>query len=222
MLPWILIPVRSLATGKSRLAAVLDDGARRRLNEQLLARAMAAASEFPGIERTAVISDCADASWVATQAGALSLRQTNNELGLSGAVADGVRILRSRGAHGVLVIVADLPFVGGEDLREIAALGMRTRQSIICPDKHGTGTNALYLRELATMAFRFGPESCAAHLRAGAEAGIDIRVHVNPRVACDVDTPGDLQRYSRAMPYAVGRLGPSSASPRDAASVRIV
>ena len=54
---WLLIPVKSLADGKSRLQAVLADDARRQLNQMLLIRALAAASGYPGVARTGVISE---------------------------------------------------------------------------------------------------------------------------------------------------------------------
>ena len=72
---WLLIPVKSLTEGKSRLQAVLAADARRQLNQMLLIRALAAASGYPGVARTGVISECAGVLGLAGDRGALPIRQ---------------------------------------------------------------------------------------------------------------------------------------------------
>jgi len=193
MLPWLLIPVKSLVHGKSRLAPMLDDAARRELNETLLVRMLEAASECPGRDRTAVISECTEALRVATVHGATALRQSMGE-GLNGAVGEGVRALRRDNANALMIVAADLPLVTGEDLLVIAR-GGNERELVIWTDKHRTGTNALFLPADASLRFRFGPDSCAAHAREARAGGLTVSVQFNPRVAFDIDTPEDLQRW---------------------------
>lgn len=205
MLPWLLIPMRSIRTGKSRLRPHVDETSRRRINEALLARVLVAAGRFPGIGRTAVISQCDETLSQAARAGALPLRQSEGVAGLCQALTEGVTVLRAGGAVPILVAVADLPFVEGQDLLEIAALGLRTGDVVICADKHGTGTNSIYLPKGVTIPFRFGPHSCTEHMRASLQAGMSARIHFNSRVACDLDTPEDLCLYSRA-PLQSGSL----------------
>lgn len=205
MLPWLLVPMRSIRTGKSRLHPHVEDASRRRLNEALLARVLVAAGRFPGMGRTAVISLCDEALSQAARAGALPLRQSEDVAGLCQALTEGVTVLRAGSAVPILVAVADLPFVEGEDLLEVAALGERTGDVVICPDKHGTGTNSIYLPKGVTIPFRFGPQSCAEHMRASLQAGMSARIHFNSRVACDLDTLEDLSLYSRA-PLQSGSL----------------
>ena len=60
--PWLLVPVKSLRCGKSRLESALAPAERRRLNEFFLRHMIAVAGQFPGLARTAVVSDADDQS----------------------------------------------------------------------------------------------------------------------------------------------------------------
>lgn len=194
MTTWLLIPVKSLADGKSRLRPILTDDARRELNQLLLTRILAAAEGFPGRTRTAVISECADVLGFAANRAMLPIRQAAGG-GLNDAVGQGVAALRTTGADSILVVAADLPLVTAGDLSSIADRGKEMREVVIWTDKHRTGTNALNLPSMSTLRFRFGPDSCAAHRREGIVATGAVSVRFNPRVAFDIDTPDDLRRW---------------------------
>lgn len=194
MAPWLLIPVKSLTEGKSRLQPVLDDDARRRLNQMLLMRILAAASEFPGSTRTAVISECASVLSLAADRGVLPIRQVAGG-NLNDAVSQGVEVLRAMGAETILIVAADLPLVTSDDLMSIAARGNEKRELVIWTDKHRSGTNALHLPSKTALRFQFGPDSRAAHCRQGIAAAGAVSVQFNPRIAFDIDTPEDLRRW---------------------------
>jgi len=194
MNPWLLIPVKSLADGKSRLRPVLTDDARRGLNQFLLTRILAAAEGFPGRARTAVISECADVLGFAADRAMLPIRQAAAG-GLNHAVGQGVEVLRMTGADSILVVAADLPLVTAGDLLSIAYRGKEMREVVIWTDKHRTGTNALSLPSMTALRFRFGPDSCAAHHHEAIVAAGAASVRFNPRIAFDIDTPDDLRQW---------------------------
>ncbi|HWP26310.1 MAG TPA: 2-phospho-L-lactate guanylyltransferase [Xanthobacteraceae bacterium] len=191
MRPWVLIPIRGVQAGKSRLSTVLGREERAAFNELLLRRVMAAASAAFGCERTAVISACDQALHAARSAGVGGLRQCGGT-GLNHAVAQGVAWLRSGGARPVLVLAADLPLIVASDLTEIADRGGEGRV-VLCPDKHGTGTNAVLVGEGVSLRFAFGPQSCAAHHREAKCFGATPEIYVNERIAFDIDTPEDFR-----------------------------
>ncbi len=192
--PWLLIPVKSLGGGKSRLGPVWDAPARRALNEFLVRRMLQISSEVPGAHRTAVISACEDALLLAKSYGIHAIRQLS-EPGLSCAAEEGLAALRGLGATDVLVLASDEPLVRPSDIRDLSERGARHREVLICPDKHNAGTNAIYLPCQASLRFQFGEGSCRKHFREALRAGLVPRIYLNKRIAFDVDTPADLRLW---------------------------
>ncbi len=187
--PWLLVPVKSLAAGKQRLSGVLDARQRQRLNRLFLRHTLEVAAGFPGLDRTAVVSDAEDVLAVARSAGARAIHTPKREL--NGALADGRRVLLGDGAPAIVVLPVDLPSVAAADLEEIAALGPR-HDMVICPDRHGVGTNALYISSAVRPDFRFGPDSFRLHRLEARRCGVTPKLLFNRNVGMDVDLPADL------------------------------
>ena len=189
MLPWVLIPVKSLEAGKSRLAQLLTGNERRELNAFFLRRTIEVAAD--------------EVLDLARSFGVHAIGQ-GGEPGLNRAAMRGCEQLRSHGALEILILPIDLPLVRALDLREIAALGRRHRM-IICPDRNYVGTNALFLPSRTSLQFRFGGESCMAHWREAQHCGLAPLIHFNPRIAADVDVPEDLtglfERYGSDLAW---------------------
>lgn len=202
MTPWLLIPVKALDNGKSRLRTVLADDTRRALNEFFLRRMLATAQQFPGSARSAVISECDRVLQIAAACGVQTVRQTSGP-GLNRAASEGMAKVRRRGARAVLLIVSDLPTLRPCDLRELAD-SARRGGIVICPDKHRTGTNAILLPRDAHLRFRFGKGSFLGHCSEAMRAGFPPIVHFNARVAFDVDSPQDLVLWPGARGLLAG------------------
>jgi len=191
---WLLVPVKGLATGKSRLRPVLDDAARRALNEFLMRRTLANACAFPGAARTLVISECEGVLGVAAGFGVQALAQRSGP-GLDQAAREGVDTLRRLGAERIVVLMGDLPLARFGDVEALASRRASARTVVMCPDKNGTGTNALVFSAGAPMSMRFGGASLVWHWRQALRAGLVPRLHHDRRIALDVDTPGDFVQW---------------------------
>lgn len=89
MNPWLLIPIKSFEAGKSRLRGALDDDDRYALNAFFLRRTLETAVQFPGIARTAVMSDCKHVLQTAARWGARTIHQKAGG-GLNCAAREGV------------------------------------------------------------------------------------------------------------------------------------
>src|SRR6185437_6194877 len=134
MRTWLIIPVKSLDGGKSRLAKVLSGTRRRALNERLLRRVLRIAAAFPGLRRTLVVSRCPAALALARRWGAHAV-QERRPGGLNAAVAQAVGMARRQGAGALLVAACDLPYLRARDLRALArGGGSRQRCVLLCPD----------------------------------------------------------------------------------------
>lgn len=196
MRPWLLVPAKSLAAGKSRLRRVLKSDERRDLNVRFLRRMLSTAARFPGRDCTAVVSECEEVLRLAGQCGVRTIRQTSGP-GLNPATEEGISALRGLGAQDIIVIACDEPLVRPSDIRGIADVRARAGGIVICPDRHYRGTNAMLVPCGATPRFQFGERSFARHCQEARRLGYVPTVHVNARIAFDVDTPGDLMMWAR-------------------------
>ena len=178
----ILIPVKPLTEGKTRLAPVLDAAARRALCEQFFRRTLALAAEVaPTIVITRdpqVAASAGNALVIAEQPGAdlNSALNTGRQAALD--------------ADALLVLPIDLPHLSRETLTRLCH---HRRRITIVPDRHEDGTNLLYLPKPAISGFRFafGPGSLAAHRTEAARLGIQVNVLRLADAAFDVDQPAD-------------------------------
>jgi 2-phospho-L-lactate guanylyltransferase len=201
---WAAVPVKDLASAKSRLSGVIAPARRRALTLTWLGGVLGALRESGGIARILVVSADPEVLGVAAVAGAEAVREAA-PAGLNAAVGQAAALASRGGAEGLLVMAADLPEVGAADVAALLAAGAALDGPgvVLAPDHTGRGTNALLLRPPTAILPRFGPDSFAAHRWAALAAGLPARIVARPGPAADVDTPGDLER----MGLSAVRLG---------------
>jgi 2-phospho-L-lactate guanylyltransferase len=176
----VLVPVKSFARAKLRLAGVLEPAERAELARQLAAGVLAAAGSVPCF---VACDDDGVAAWAAERgAGVL----WTPGLGLSGAVTEGVRRLAEGGVGHVVVAHSDLPFAAGLD--DFGQEGEVT----LAPDRRLQGTNVLSLPTHSGFVFAYGLGSFRRHREEAARIGLSCRVVHDWRLAWDVDVPADL------------------------------
>ncbi len=207
----VVVPVRSLAGGKTRLAGVLTPEEREIVVRRMLAHTLAtvAASGISG--ETLVVSPDPAARAFAREAGASVLAQSPAAPGLNAAIALGREHAAGTGTSALLVLFADLPLLHAVDLRRLAH---DPSPVVISCDRHGTGTNALLLRlDRGAGAFvpRFGEGSAASHCAEAAMRGLDTSLASVPGVAFDLDTPEDWWAFLDIAPDVADGWGLLSA-----------
>lgn len=121
----------------------------------------------------------------------------DEDKGLNAALDDARRSLMEMGADELLVLPADLPSVAATDIDFVVESGRQSGFALVA-DAAGRGTNALFLRGRAPFRFRFGADSCAAHLEEARRAGCTPTVVDCPGLSFDVDEPEDLDRLLAA------------------------
>lgn len=195
-----LIPVRSFRGGKTRLAQHLSDERRAALSRWMFHRVLAAAHGSGVVASILVISPDAEVLTAAAAAApdVVPLAQPAAAPGLNPALDLGRQWADERGRAAVLVLFADLPLLSGTD---VANLARRDAAVVLAPDRHGRGTNALFLRlqrggEAAADPFRFqfGEGSYARHVDEADRLGLDAVTVIAAGTTLDIDTPDDLQR----------------------------
>jgi len=175
---WIaLVPLKSGAERKSRLAPRFSPAERAALSDRMARHVVDVLSQVERIKRTLLLSDrplpALGTGW-----------QPDPGQGLNPALET------ARAALGLplLVLHADLPLIEAED---IAALldAAEASGAAIAPDRHGSGTNAVALAHAIPFRFVFGADSFRRHLALAGPAGTAV---ARWRLSLDVDTPDDL------------------------------
>jgi 2-phospho-L-lactate/phosphoenolpyruvate guanylyltransferase len=179
----IVVPLRSFAHGKARLAAVLDEAARAALARTMAEAVVVAAGARPVV----VVSSASD---VVAWALARELAVIDDPGSLDAAADDGRAWVRARGLARVVVVHADLPLASSLDA--VAGDGA-TPLAIVVPDHRDDGTPVLSLPTDAPFAFSYGPGSAARHVDEARRRGLDVRVLRDPALGFDVDIEDDLQ-----------------------------
>lgn len=193
----MLVPVKSFARAKVRLAAVLDASERAALARAMAERVIAAAAPLPA---WCVCDDDEVRDW-ALDAGAQV--EWTPGLGLNGAVQTAVERRAADGTRRVVVAHGDLPFAAG--LAELAPTVGDTM--LIVPDRRGTGSNVVSVPTDAGFRFAYGEGSFERHCTEAARCGLEVRIVRAEHLGWDVDEPDDLD-----VPARLGALPGAAAS----------
>jgi 2-phospho-L-lactate guanylyltransferase len=187
----LVLPLKSLRQGKTRLSSVLDPARRAALIERLLAHVLDQAAVFPGLQHTILVSACEAARAHAAQRGARVLDEPVP--GLNPALGRALLAARALAYEKMMIVPCDLPLLDADDLRCLA--GAASAQAIaIASDRSGLGTNGLCLQTAIDFPFAFGEDSFARHHASVAQLHLQVARLERARLAFDVDTPADLRR----------------------------
>ena len=179
----IVIPLRSFAQGKARLAAVLDEGARAALARAMAERVVGAA----GARAVVVVSSAPDVIAWATDRHVAIIDDPGT---LDGAAHAGQAWVRARGLTRVVIVHADLPLASSLDA--VAADG-DAPVAVVVPDHRDDGTPVLSLPAAAPFTFAYGPDSAARHADEARRCGLAVRIVRDPELGFDVDIEDDLR-----------------------------
>jgi 2-phospho-L-lactate/phosphoenolpyruvate guanylyltransferase len=187
-----IVPIKSLANAKQRLATTLAGGTRRSLVQVMFSDVLGALRRAESVDAIAVVTDDVEAESLARGDGVVVLPDGRQE-GQSKATQVGIEYAREHGFERVLLVPGDTPLMNPVELEDLLMRAARDEIDVaIVPDRHGTGTNALLITPPGAFEPSFGPDSLDRHVALAREAGVVHRVEAVPSLALDVDTPADL------------------------------
>ena len=182
----VVVPLRSFALGKVRLAHALDDDARRELSRTMAERVIAAAGSRPLV----IVSSAPE---VITWATELDVAYIPDPGTLDSAAVAGRAWVRERGLLRVVVMHADLPLATSLDgIADDAGAPI----AVLVPDHHHDGNPVLAIPAAADFAFRYGPDSCARHAAEARRLGLEVRIIEDRALGFDVDDEADLDQLA--------------------------
>lgn len=177
----MLIPVKRFTAAKGRLTGVLTGDQRADLARWMASRVIDVVAETP----TFVACDDDDVAEWAGSRGAEVI--WGADLGLNGAVDDGVAQITAAGFDHVLVSHADLARPGG--LLDVVRAGSIT----LVPDRRHDGTNVMSFPTATPIAASYGGGSFDRHLeQALHHRDVPVEVRTDLNLSLDLDTARDL------------------------------
>ena len=192
-----VLPVKSFARAKQRIAGAVAGPDRRILAEAMVEDVLAALAAVDGLHGVVVVTAEIRAHALAREAGA-SVVPDPREAGQSFAAGVGIEAAVADGADRVLLVPGDCPALDPGEIESLLG-SRRAAEVVIVPDRHGSGTNALLLSPPDAVTPTFGPGSFARHAATARAAGATVRVAQVPSLGLDVDTPGDLAALRAAL-----------------------
>ena len=200
----ILIPVKTFAESKKRLALNYSTQARAELAAALCKDFFSVVAQARGFDRVFVVSQerqalawAKDRDWETI----VEYEQISESASIDAASA----YCAGRGADALLRLPIDIPLATAEDIEAVFAAVEKGPCAVIVPSRDGTGTNALLRSPPRVFPSHFGPDSFALHLQEAERCSARVTVLHNPRIALDVDEIDDLQALT-------GRLRNDSAT----------
>ena len=151
----ILIPVKSTARAKGRLAGLLDQAARQQLSlamlEDVLAAVMPVVGE--GVDAAYVATSDLEAVAIARARGA-SILPEQEQRSESHSVDTASRTLAEQGVEAVLTIPADIPAVHTEDITAVLLQATSDRAVVMVPSQDEQDNRQLTALRQRTAAWR--------------------------------------------------------------------
>ena len=186
-LPWsVIIPVKPVAVGKSRLTGISAEQRRDLAFAFALDTTLAALATLH-VRRVVVVTNDPEGK-VFRDLGA-EIVDDRPDAGLNAAILHGAQDVRSRdGDSGLVALAGDLPALRPVDLSAVLEAARSTYWFV--GDAAGTGTTLLAAAAGHVLSPAFGPQSRSAHHAQGAE---EVTCRGIERLRRDVDTVVDLR-----------------------------
>jgi 2-phospho-L-lactate/phosphoenolpyruvate guanylyltransferase len=187
-----ILPVKRFSLAKQRLGATVADPLRHDLARAMVGDVLSALRDCAAVERTIVVTCVESVAAAALYLGAVVVEDTA-EAGQSAAAALGIERALAEGFERVLCVPGDCPALDPAELAALLEEGPGgTREVVVVPDRHGTGTNGLLLTPPDVIGPAFGPGSCERHLGLARDVGAACRAEQLPSLLLDIDTGADL------------------------------
>jgi 2-phospho-L-lactate guanylyltransferase len=200
----ILIPMRSLNEGKTRLSNLLSPNKREKLIKllftQLLKKLKTLKNQSPLIfSDILVITPCEEVEKISKDFQVLVLKEQSLN-GLNSAVKKGIYWSSENLYDSSLILPGDIIDPETEDIKKILQMGKKSRNSmVICPSTD-FGTNALFLSLPTRLNFKFGPNSFFEHQKEAKKISIKSIIAPVDSLKDDLDTGKDLEKFKSRQP----------------------
>jgi len=192
----ILIPVKSLANAKQRLASILDQPTRTELAQAMLLDVLETLGAWTNRPNVGIVTSDPFALGLARRF-EFQVIADNANRSETDAIEMATRFCESQGVDSTLVIPGDVPLIRASELEQILQAAPE-QGSVLVPAADRRGTNAAWRRPVGLFPLRFGNDSFKPHLVAARATQKPCVVLSLPGIALDIDNPSDLRQLADA------------------------
>lgn len=189
-----VIPVKSFAMAKQRLASLLQPQERAALARAMFEDVLDVVAGSPYLAGTLVVTNDPQAAAIARHGNARVLTEPADG-GLVPAMRYAAGFLCDTGNAGMVVIPADLPMIKAADIELIVRSQPDTPAVALVGASSDGGTNALLCSPPNAIPICFGRDSFRVHRNMAQALGLLPKVLTVPRLARDIDRPEDLLAF---------------------------
>jgi 2-phospho-L-lactate/phosphoenolpyruvate guanylyltransferase len=186
----LLIPFKSLAAAKQRLAEALDADQRSQLAEAMLRDVMGAAISVKGRIDVALVTGDVRAQAIAKELGFLVIEDTRNE-SETAAIEMATEWCEQHGYDTTIVVPADIPLIAAEELQSVLDAAP-ANGAVFVPAYDRRGSNCILRRPASIIPLRFGNDSFLPHCEAMKKTGKELIILEMSGIGLDIDNPHEL------------------------------
>jgi 2-phospho-L-lactate guanylyltransferase len=187
----LLIPFKSLATAKQRLAEALDQRQRSQLAEAMLRDVMTATAGVLGRIDVALVTGDSRAQAMAREFGFAIVEDTRNQ-SETAAIETATAWCEQHGYDTTIVVPADIPLITGDELHRVLDAAP-DEGAVFVPAYDRRGSNCILRRPAAIIPLRFGNDSFLPHCEAMKRTGKELIILEMPGIGLDIDNPHELE-----------------------------
>jgi 2-phospho-L-lactate guanylyltransferase len=187
----LLIPFKSLATAKQRLAEALNQQQRSQLAEAMLRDVLTAAAGVIDRIDVALVTGDAQAQAMAKEFGFMVIEDTQNE-SETAAIQMATEQCEQRGYDTTIVVPADIPLISSDELHRVLEAAP-DEGAVFVPAYDRRGSNCVLRRPASIIPLRFGNDSFLPHCAAMNRTGKELIILEMPGIGLDIDNPHELE-----------------------------
>jgi 2-phospho-L-lactate/phosphoenolpyruvate guanylyltransferase len=211
-----VLPVKRFARAKTRVVDAVGPQGRAAILRAMLADVLAGLEAAHEVERVIVVTGEGRAEKIAMEhakRGTMTIEvlRDPSDSGHSEAATLGIIRAKALGARCAALLPGDCPLLEPAELDR--ALASFAPESVgVVTDRHGLGTNGLFLSPADAIGPAFGPESRERHLDRATRAGYRAEVLDVPSLLLDLDTPEDLAELRSTLAAEPSRAPATAAA----------
>lgn len=187
----LLIPFKSLATAKQRLAEALDARQRSEFAEAMLRDVMTAAAGLKERVDVALVTGDAQAQGIAKESGFVVIGDDRNE-SETAAIEMATAWCEAQGYDTTIVVPADIPLIATDELHRVLDAAPK-EGAVFVPAYDRRGSNCILRRPASIIPLRFGNDSFLPHCAAMEKTGKELIILEFPGIGLDIDNPHELE-----------------------------